>query len=179
VDSDLFSFLFGSEEERKKEERNEMSEDSVDVREVIRAVRRRLRDVDCDLTGGDAYGEWTHVFRLEYKPCSGWYIPVEVCFDQRGRIMSLCFELSLGLGEAGEEETPEKVADWLESYADYMKAREQQILSLGFYLDGSDVDGVHHIRFYYRRDYRFDEVEKLVRCVKKIVDEVWTPVVAL
>jgi len=157
-----------------------MSEDSgVDVWEVIRAVRKRLRDVDCDLAGEDAYGEWTHVFRLEYKPYSGWYIPVEVRFNSREGVMSLFFELSLGLGEAGEEETPEKVADWFKRYADYMEAREQQILSLGFHPEGSDVDGIHHIRFYYRRDYCFDEVEKLVRCAKKIVEEVWTPVVAL
>ena len=50
-------------------------------------------------------------------------------------------------------------------------------MELGFYLEESVVDGIHHIYFRYQKDYFFDEVGEFLKCAKKLVEEVWAPIV--
>ncbi len=167
------------DEEEEDEEQGVDSEENLDenTRKVIDAVRKGLEaDADCTLEREDTCSRRSQVYRFESKKLSGFYVPIEVCFHPRSEAICLRFELSLGLHEAGEDETPEKVADWFEKYADYMEASEQQILELGFDLEESNVDGIHHIYFRYEKCYSYKELEDFLKFSKKLVEEVWSPI---
>jgi hypothetical protein len=170
------------EEEGEDEEHGLDSEENLDenIRKVIDAVKKGLEaSADCTLVREDTGSRRSHVYRFESKKLPRFYVPIEVRFRPRSETICLRFELSLGLHEAGEDESPEKIADWYEEYADYMEAREQQILNLGFDLEESNVDGIHHIYFRYEKCFSFNELDDFLKFSKKIVEEVWSPIVIL
>ena len=143
--------------------------------ELVDAVKKGLEAHTCFTLGEqEDYGEdWLHIYRLREKECSELYVPIEVYFNLRDKTISLRFELSLGLLDVGRNNTIKRIADWFREYAHYMELREQEILKLGYYLDQTVIDGIHHIYFYYRKDFPFDQVEEVVKEAEKLIEDVW------
>ncbi|MEM3564747.1 MAG: hypothetical protein QXR19_16065 [Candidatus Jordarchaeaceae archaeon] len=146
------------------------------ARKLETEIRRAL-EANTDYTLDEAEDTGSDVFYMfwikEKPPCSV-LVPVEVQFDLEKGFMSLRYELSLGLTDIGDAKSVKEIADFFRGYAEEIEAMEEKILDLGFPLKDSFIDGIHHIYFYYQKDYSFDQVEELVRDAKRLLEsDIW------
>ncbi len=145
------------------------------TRKLIEEVKKDLESSTCCTLGErEDYGEdWLNVYRLEEKKFSELYVPIEIYFNLREKTISLRFELSLGLLDLGKNNNIKKIANWLREYADYIEAKEKEILELGYYTEQTVIDGIHPIYFFYRKDFPLDQVGELVKEAKNLIENVW------
>ncbi|MEM2135675.1 MAG: hypothetical protein QXG44_12545 [Candidatus Jordarchaeaceae archaeon] len=165
---------YNENDEYGEDENGEDLEVNLDenFRKVLDTVKKELEaNTDYSLVKEHVRHKWLHVYRLEEKK-PGSYVPIEVHFNLLEESLHLCFELSLGLHIMEEMDSIEELAQFYQDYADYMESREQEILELGFYLEDSHIQNIHHIYFYYQKDFAFNEVEELVNYTKKLLEKV-------
>jgi hypothetical protein len=145
------------------------------ARKLEDAVRKAL-EANTKYTIGEAEDTGSDVFYIfwirENRPNSV-FIPIEVQFDLEKEIMSLRYELSLGLGDI-DGKSVKDIANFFRGYAEDIEERESEILDLGFPLKDSFIDGIHHIYFYYQKDYSFNQVSELVKDAKRLLESgIW------
>ncbi|MEM2144966.1 MAG: hypothetical protein QW279_06370 [Candidatus Jordarchaeaceae archaeon] len=170
-----------NEEERDKElkfvdECEALEDPEVFARKLETALREAF-EANTDFTLGEAEDTGSDVFYIfwirEKRPESV-FIPVEVQFDLEKGLMSLRYELSLGLTDIGDAKSVKELAGFFRGYAEDIEEREREILDLGFPLKDVHIDGIHHIYFYYQKDYSFDQVKELVKDANKLLESgIW------
>ncbi len=139
------------------------------VWEVVDSVKKSLEEnIGCTLEeDADTDNESLPVYQVMMMGKKfDWEVPVKIIFNPTGTI-SLRYQLSFGITEAYEESAKE-LARWFKAHANYMEETEQKVLELGFREDGSKIDGIRDMDFYYRKDYSFDQTEELPKDIEEL-----------
>ena len=142
------------------------------MQEILKALTKGLAEANCELEEElPIYDELIKVFPIKRKK-SDYTLPVEVELDMENEWLSLYCDLSFGLVDVGGKRSVKGIANFFRRHADSMEEEEEKILKLGFKLHDNLVDGIHHLRFRFAKDYTLDEVDKLVKDVQNLLQEI-------
>ncbi len=136
---------------------------------------KKVFETSTDFELGDeqeCLDEWLHIYSLK-KRTSEYYLPIEIELDLEIEVISLCCELWCGLHDVDGDETVKGIANWLREYAAQIRKDAKTRRELGLQLEDKSIDGIHHLNFHYQKNYPPKKIDKLIKDLKKVVEEIY------
>ncbi|MEM2135674.1 MAG: HEAT repeat domain-containing protein [Candidatus Jordarchaeaceae archaeon] len=141
-------------------------------KDMLNTLKKSLANTNFKMGTPDHLDEALYLYPLKKKH-SRFYLPINVKLDLDADIISLYCELWCGLHGVGGGKTVKGIANWLRKYAEQIKKDEQTLLSLGFQLKDKNINGVHYHNFYYQKDYHPENIDELIKDLKKVAEEIY------